>query len=79
MRVRIEAEVTIVSERLDRTGFPKLPIDRAPSVEAALASALERQGRGARVLVLPEGAYVIATVRGKKLAIGRAWQEDAAA
>jgi hypothetical protein len=31
------------------------------------------------VLILPEGPYVIATVRGRKLAIGRAWKEDEAA
>jgi len=74
-----KASVTIVSDGLDLGKFPKLPIDRATSVEAALARALEKHGRGARVLVLPEGPYVIATVRGRKLAIGRAWQEDAAA
>ena len=74
-----KAEVVVVSAGLDLGAFPRLPIGTSPSVEDALRRALERHGDRARVLVLPEGPYVIATVRGRMLAIGRAWQEDEAA
>ncbi|MGH7897599.1 MAG: nickel-dependent lactate racemase [Candidatus Binatia bacterium] len=74
-----KADVTVVSGGLDLSELPELPIARAPSVEDALRRALARHGRQARVLLLPEGPYVLATVRGRKLAIGRAHLEDAAA
>jgi nickel-dependent lactate racemase len=74
-----KSEVTIVSRGLDLAAFPRLPIRRAASVEEALAAALAKHGRGARVLLIPEGPYVIGTVRGRKLAIGRAWQQGEAA
>ncbi len=74
-----KAEVTIVSEYLDLGAFPRLPIGRARTVGEALQAALERHGEGARTVVVPEGPYVIATVRGRKLAIGRAWLESDAA
>jgi lactate racemase len=74
-----KAEVVVVSAGLDLGAFPRLPVDRAVSVEEAVQRALERHGARARVLILPEGPYVIATVRGRKLAIGRAWKEDEAA
>lgn len=73
-----KAEVTVVSPGLDLGEFPRLPIGRAPSVEEALHRALARHGASARVLVIPEGPYVLATVRGRQLAIGRAWMHDAA-
>ena len=34
--------------------------------------------RSAHVAVLPQGPYVLATVRGRKLSLGRAWLDDAA-
>lgn len=74
-----KSEVTVVSRGLDLGAFPNLPIACAPSVESALERALVRHGRSARVLVLPEGPYTLATVRGRKLSIGKAWLEDAAA
>jgi lactate racemase len=74
-----KAEVTIVSDHLDLRRFPRLPIVRARSVEEALENALARHGRAARLVVVPEGPYVIATVRGRKLSIGRAWLESDAA
>ena len=40
------------------------------------AGALRRQR--AHVAVLPQGPYVLATVRGRKLSLGRAWMDDAA-
>ena len=74
-----KAEVIAVSAALDLGRFPRLPIARASSVEAAIKDAAGRRGGRPRVLVLPEGPYVIATVRGRKLAIGRAWKADEAA
>jgi len=74
-----KADVVVVSDGLDLSRFPRLPIARAASVELAIDSALARHGNEARVLVLPEGPYAMATVRGRKLAIGRAWREDEAA
>jgi lactate racemase len=74
-----KADVVVVSAALDLGAFPRLPIARAASVEAALERALQRHGKQARVLMLPEGPYVMATVRGRKLAIGSAWREDEAA
>jgi lactate racemase len=74
-----KSEVTVVSRGLDLAALPDLPIACAPSVESALERAFARHGRDARILVLPEGPYTLATVRGRKLAIGNAWLEDAAA
>lgn len=74
-----KAEVTVVSRGLELGGLPRLPIAEAPSVEEALRRALVKHGARARVVVMPEGPYVIATVRGRKLAIGAAWKENEAA
>jgi lactate racemase len=74
-----KAEVVVAGGALDLGPFPRLPIGRAASVEEALQRTLSRRGPGARVLVIPEGPYVIATVRGRKLSIGRAWAEGEAA
>jgi len=73
-----KAEVTLVSHALSPAVKTGLPIASAPSVEAALAEALGRHGPAARVAVLPQGPYVLATVRGRKLALGRAWMDTAA-
>lgn len=73
-----KCEVVVAGGALDLGAFPNLPVRRAASVDEALRDALERR-RDARVLVIPEGPYVLATVRGRKLAIGRAWNEGRAA
>jgi lactate racemase len=72
-----KAELVLVSDRLPPDALPAL-VGRAPSVEAALDAALERYGRQAHVAVLPEGPYVLPTVRGRKLSLGRAWMDEAA-
>jgi hypothetical protein len=47
-------------------------------VERALAGALERHGADARVAVIPEGPYVLPTVRGRKLPLGHGGHDAAA-
>jgi len=72
-----KARVIVVSDRVDPETLARLFVTPAPSVEAALADTL-RESPIARVAVIPEGPYVLATVRGRRLAIGRAWMEEAA-
>jgi hypothetical protein len=43
-----------------------------------LERCLEQYGRTAHIAILPQGPYVLATVRGRKLSLGRAWLDDAA-
>jgi nickel-dependent lactate racemase len=73
-----KAGVTLVTGGLDDAAVGRLFVTPAPSVEEALVRALRRHGPAARVAVVPEGPYVLATVRGRKLAIGRAWTDEAA-
>ncbi len=71
-----KAEVTIVSSGLDPAACPF--VSTSASVPAALERALTKLGPSARIAAIPEGPYVLGTVRGRKLAIGRAWLDDAA-
>jgi lactate racemase len=73
-----KASVVVVSRRLDPAELGHLPIEIAPTVESALGAAIARRSGRQRVVVLPEGPYVLATVRGRKLSLGRAWLDDAA-
>lgn len=77
-QVRRKAEVILVSDGVRAEAAPGLLVASAPSVESALAGCLERYGRHAHIAVLPQGPYVLATVRGRKLSLGRAWMDDAA-
>jgi nickel-dependent lactate racemase len=77
-QVRRKAEVILVSGGVSADAAPALLVSSAPTVEAALERCLQRYGRDAHVAVLPEGPYVLATVRGRKLPLGRAWMDDAA-
>ncbi|GIW43646.1 MAG: hypothetical protein KatS3mg077_0928 [Candidatus Binatia bacterium] len=58
------------------TGFR---IRWASTPEHALAEALAQLGNVRRILVIPEGPYALATVRGKKLPLGTAWREEPSA
>ncbi len=78
-QVRRKAEVIVVSHGLAATAHGNLLADTAPTVEDALARCRQRYGARPHVAVLPEGPYVLPTVRGRKLAIGTAWQDGAAA
>jgi len=73
-----KAEVVVVSHGLAPEVVRTLLVTPARTVEEALSQALARHGATAHVAVLPQGPYVLATVRGRKLALGRAWMADAA-
>lgn len=77
-QVRRKAEVIVVSEGLAGHDTSRLMVDTAASVEAALARCRGRYGARPHVTVLPEGPYVLPSVRGRLLALGSAWQDDAA-
>jgi nickel-dependent lactate racemase len=73
-----KAEVVVVTAGLTPQTVSGLLVTPAATVEDALSRALARHGGAAHVAVLPQGPYVLATVRGRKLALGRAWLADAA-
>jgi nickel-dependent lactate racemase len=77
-QVRRKAEVILVSDGLAADAAAGLLVEHAPTVEAALARCLPRYAPRPHVAVLPQGPYVLATVRGRKLSLGRAWMDDAA-
>jgi lactate racemase len=72
-----KAEVVLVTSGLPADVVSGLLVTPATSVEDALARALAHHGASAHVAVLPQGPYVLATVRGRKLALGRAWMDAA--
>ncbi len=73
-----KAEVVLVTGGLDAEVVRSLHVASAKTVEEAMARALQRHGPRAHVALVPEGPYVLATVRGRKLSIGRAWRNEAA-
>lgn len=73
-----KATVVLVANGLPPGTVPTPLVQRATSVAAALRDALARCGPHPHVAVLPQGPYVLATVRGRKLALGRAWMDEAA-
>src|SRR5215475_9149171 len=77
-QVRRKADVILVSGGIPAAAAPGLLASSAPTVEDALARCLQRYGAQAHVAVMPQGPYVLATVRGRKLSLGRAWLDDAA-
>lgn len=56
-----------IPRELQRTLFVEPVASPAEGIEVALA----RAGAGARIAVLPQGPYVLATVRGEKRSLGR--------
>jgi nickel-dependent lactate racemase len=72
-----KAQVVVVSDGLSAEVVDGLMVRWAPSVEVAMREMLQRYGRQMHVAVVPQGPYVLATVGGRKLSLGRAW-EDAA-
>lgn len=65
-----KSRVVVVSEGLSE-GLPgRALIDRADTIELALRRALARHGAEASVAVLPEGPYVLPTVRGELRPLG---------
>jgi lactate racemase len=73
-----KAEVIVVTDGTAAAAVPERLVTTAPTVEEALRRALARQAQPAHVAVLPQGPYVLATVRGRKLPLGRAWMDEAA-
>lgn len=73
-----KADVLVVGRGFRPDAVGRLPVRAAPSVEVALAQAVARHGDGASVAVIPQGPYTLATVRGRKLALGTAWLDHAA-
>ncbi len=68
----------LVTEGLSADIVRGLLATPAPTVEDALRTARARCGQNPHVAVLPQGPYVLATVRGRTLSLGRAWMDDAA-
>jgi hypothetical protein len=54
--------VTYVTDGLAPAAFEGLHVNSAPSVERAVADALDRYGQDATIAVIPEGPYVVAGV-----------------
>jgi lactate racemase len=73
-----KVSLVVVSQALEPGALRGLPLARETSVERALAGALERHGADARVAVIPEGPYVLPTVRGRKLPLGHGGHDAAA-
>ena len=64
-RVRSRApacRICVVSDGLPADVLRRMYVDTAPSVEAAVAAALERHGPGATIAAIPKGPYVLAEV-----------------
>jgi len=77
-QVRRKAEVIVVSHGLAAQPPTNLLATLAPTVEDALARCRAKYGPRPHVAVMPEGPYVLPTVRGRKLALGTAWMDSAA-
>jgi nickel-dependent lactate racemase len=73
-----KAEVVLVTDGLAPETVRGLLANPAASIEEAVKQAVRRYGPQTHVAVLPQGPYVLATVRGRKLALGRAWLDEAA-
>ena len=73
-----KAEVKLVTDGLPADTIRELLVHPAASVEEAVGQSLARCGANPHVAVLPQGPYVLATVRGRKLSLGRAWLDTAA-
>jgi nickel-dependent lactate racemase len=67
-----KARVIVVSEGLPPEELAALHVEGAASVEDAIARALERHGPDASIAVIPEGPYVLPTVRGELRSIAGA-------
>jgi nickel-dependent lactate racemase len=73
-----KVSLVVVSDGLDADALRGLPLGRAAGVEEALTEALRRHGPDARVAVIPEGPYVLPTVGGRLLPLGRGAHDVAA-
>ena len=62
VRVHRHAGICVVSDGLPADVLRRMFVETAPSVEAAVAAALERHGPGAKIAAIPKGPYVLAEV-----------------
>jgi len=61
-KVARQASITMVTGGLSAESLESLWVQSAPSVEAAVERAIEKHGPQAKIAVIPEGPYVVATV-----------------
>jgi len=66
------ARILLFSEGLPAASLRELLVEPVASPRAGVASALARLGPAPRIAVLPQGPYVLATLRGEKRPLGRA-------
>jgi nickel-dependent lactate racemase len=66
------ARILLYSGGLPAAALGRLLVEPVASPEQGVARALAGRSRGARIAVLPQGPYVLATIRGEKLPLGRA-------
>jgi nickel-dependent lactate racemase len=66
------ARVLLYSDGLDRTTQRELFVEPVASPEEGVARALALLGPKPRTVVIPQGPYVLATIRGEKRPLGRA-------
>ena len=62
VRVHRHAAICMVSDGLPAEVLRRMYVDTAPSVEAAVAAALQRHGPEAKIAAIPKGPYVMAEV-----------------
>ncbi|MEA1949856.1 MAG: nickel-dependent lactate racemase [Planctomycetota bacterium] len=64
-KVRRKAKVRFVTDAIPAEMVGRLYVEPAPSVEAAVADALEEYGPGAKIVAIPEGPYVLSVCSDK--------------
>jgi len=72
-----KADVMLCTDGLPAEVVRGLLVTPALSLSDAVSRALQRHGEHAHIAVLPQGPYVLATVQGRKLSLGRAWMDAA--
>lgn len=58
-KAKRQADVVMVSDGLPRETVERLFVGWAPSVEEAIAAAMEKHGQHARIAIIPKGPYVL--------------------
>src|SRR5207302_8088323 len=58
-KVAAKCKVKVVTNGMSAETLKKCHVERAPSVESAVADSLAQYGPGARVAVIPKGPYVL--------------------
>ena len=66
------ARVLLYSDGLDHATQRELFVEPVRSLAEGVARALELLGPKPRIVAIPQGPYILATIRGEKRALGRA-------